>query len=126
MNRVWRIEQACWKRDPTVLTDAVGENSTTAAFLSEAERTYADHYEALIAWYGSLFGLDLRSALFVPPREEFIEVRVLEDCGDIVMASSGKSVRLAAGTLHFLNRADVEVLIQQGKLEHVLHASGLR
>ncbi|KAK4529675.1 hypothetical protein CCYA_CCYA02G0532 [Cyanidiococcus yangmingshanensis] len=126
MNRVWRIEQACWKRDPTIFIGETEEVGTTASFLSAAERAYVNQYEALITWYGSVFSLDLRSALFVPPKEEFIEVRVLEDCGDIVMASSGKSVRLAVGTLHYLNRIDVEALIQQGKLEHVIHTSSSR
>ncbi|BAM82393.1 hypothetical protein, conserved [Cyanidioschyzon merolae strain 10D] len=122
VNRLRRVEQACWNRDPTIYSGPSEDKGTTGratALLSEAERTYASRYEALLAAYGSAVGLDLRSALLVPPKEEFIEVRVLEDCGDFFMASSGQSAHLAKGTVHFVRRADVELLIQQGKLEHL-------
>ena len=52
-----------------------------------------------------------------PPKEMCIEVRVLQDCGEI-MTDQGP-VNLEKGTNHFLRRTDVEGLIRQGMLQHV-------
>ena len=52
-----------------------------------------------------------------PPKDLYIEVRVVVDCGEI-MTDTG-SVNLEAGTVHFLRRSDVEHLIRQGMLEQM-------
>jgi GINS complex subunit 1 len=55
--------------------------------------------------------------LLQPPKELFVEVKVMEDCGEI-MTENGP-VQLSRGTTHFLRRSDIVHLIRQGKLEHM-------
>ena len=55
--------------------------------------------------------------LQLPPKDLYIVVRVLKDCGK-VMTSSGE-VNLEANTTHYVQRKDVEMLIKQGMLEHI-------
>lgn len=50
-----------------------------------------------------------------PPKDLFIEVRVLKSVGKI-MTDAGE-VRLDKNTVHFLPRSDVELLVRQGVLE---------
>ena len=57
------------------------------------------------------------SQAVTPPKELCVEVRVVEDCGEI-MTDNGE-VHLERGTTHFLRRADVEHLIRQGKLQQL-------
>jgi len=52
-----------------------------------------------------------------PPKNLYIEVRVLEDCGEILTESG--SINLERNTTHFLRRSDVEHLVRQGMLEEV-------
>ena len=47
-----------------------------------------------------------------PPKDLFIEVRVLKELGTI-MTEAG-AVALEKNTVHYLPRADVELLIRQG------------
>ena len=123
VNRLWRIERACWERDaslhPSGTAAAASGDSGRTALLSPQEREYAERYQALLGWYGGAVGMGLLEELHVPPKDWLVEVRVRQDCGSVVMASTGETVRLAAGTMHFVARSDVELLIQSGKLEHV-------
>ncbi len=57
--------------------------------------------------------LDLTTDLH-PPKDLFIEVRVLQDCGEI-MTDNG-AVTLEKNSTHFLRRTDVEPFIRQGML----------
>ncbi len=50
-----------------------------------------------------------------PPKHLYIEVRVLQDYGDVVTASG--SVTLKKGERLLLKRSDIEHLIRQGVLE---------
>lgn len=52
-----------------------------------------------------------------PPKNLYIEVRVLHDCGEL-MTESGV-VNLEANSTHFLRRFDAEPLIRQGLLQHL-------
>lgn len=54
-----------------------------------------------------------------PPKDLYVEVRVLRDCGEI-MTESG-IVNLEANSTHFLRRVDVEQFIRQGLLEQIKH-----
>ncbi|KAF9929273.1 DNA replication protein psf1, partial [Modicella reniformis] len=62
--------------------------------------------------------LDLGLGMVAPPKEVFITVRVLKDCGDIV-TESGATLSLKKNSEHFVKRGDVERLINQGYLLHV-------
>lgn len=61
--------------------------------------------------------LQLLSQDLKPPKDLYVEVRVLRDCGE-VMTESGV-VNLAAHSQHFLRRVVVEQLIRQGLLEQI-------
>jgi GINS complex subunit 1 len=52
-----------------------------------------------------------------PPKELFIQVRVLQGVGEI-MTENG-TIMLEKDSQHFLRRSDVEPLIRQGILEHI-------
>lgn len=52
-----------------------------------------------------------------PPKELFIEVRCLEDIGEI--ATEEGTIVLEKDSQHFVRRSDVEAFIRLGKLEHL-------
>jgi GINS complex subunit 1 len=54
----------------------------------------------------------------LPPKELFVEARVLQDAGQIV-TESGATLILQEGTTHHMRRSDAEELIRNGVLEHV-------
>ena len=84
--------------------------------LSGKESDFFRAYDGMLTSYQTAIGMDLTSDL-TPPKELCVEVRVVEDCGEI-MTDNGE-VHLERGTTHFLRRADVEHLIRQGKLQQL-------
>lgn len=110
MNRLWRIIAYRWQ---------VG--SATSAHLSQnmspAEHVFLNRYNKLLAQYCDTVQLNLTADLH-PPRDLYVEVRVRRDCGSILTDSG--TVALRVGTAHFLKRSDVEHLIRQGALEHIV------
>jgi GINS complex subunit 1 len=48
-----------------------------------------------------------------PPKNLFIEIRVLEDCGELVTAD-GTVIKLDRGATEYVKKNDVEHLIKQG------------
>ncbi|KAF9969446.1 DNA replication protein psf1 [Actinomortierella ambigua] len=91
-----------------------------ARLLSPDERVFFDEYERNRNRYLSQFGeIELGLGLMAhPPKDVFITVRVLRDCGDIV-TESGATLSLKKNSEHFVKRSDVEGLITQGYLLHV-------
>ena len=83
------------------------------ANMSDPEQLYFKAYDKLVSGYMRNVGLDLTMDLAGPPKDLFIEVRVLKDLGEIGL-SNGSFVRLDRGTTHFLKRTDVDPLIRQG------------
>ena len=74
---------------------------------------------SLLTRYRQSFpSLDL-GASEVPPKEPFIEVRVLVDCGEIITENG--PINLAQHSQHYVRRTDVERLIEQGLLQHIVH-----
>ncbi|OLY78679.1 DNA replication complex GINS protein PSF1 [Smittium mucronatum] len=61
--------------------------------------------------------LDFGSKLTKPPRDLFIEVRVIKECGEI--QTEFGVVNLEKDSQHFLRRTDVENLINLGYLQHI-------
>ncbi len=53
-----------------------------------------------------------------PPKELFIEVRVKQDYGTVMLPESGE-VTLAKGTTHLLRRTEVDHLIKKGIVDEV-------
>lgn len=95
-----------------VLPDEIRRN------LSPQEATFFAEYDDVLADFMRDIRIDLTSHQR-PPKHLFIEVRALVDCGELVTEYSGV-VNLAKGTSHFLLASDVQHLINQGALEHVL------
>lgn len=86
--------------------------------LSTEEVEFITEYDKLLTDYMLEVDVEgLTSDLQLPPKDLYIVVRVLKDCGK-VMTSSGE-VNLEANTTHYVQRKDVEMLIKQGMLEHI-------
>ncbi|KAG0086567.1 DNA replication complex GINS protein PSF1 [Podila epicladia] len=87
--------------------------------LSPDEISFYNEYERHKNKYTAEFGdVDLGLDVLFPPKEIFITVRVVKDCGDIV-TDSGATLSLKKNSEHFVKRSDVERLITQGYLIHV-------
>eukprot|EP01031_Cornospumella_fuschlensis_P032245 gene32245-39000_t len=113
VHRLSKIRQLRWELGailPPHLADA----------LSPHEIHYSSAYSSIFAEINESLGLDLAADL-EPPRDVFIEVRVLVDCGKLLTEAG--SVSLDAGSVHFVRRSQVESLIREGKLEHVQGSS---
>ncbi|KAJ2237208.1 DNA replication protein psf1 [Coemansia sp. RSA 1722] len=93
--------------------------------LSPEEQNYVREYAKLNSAYRDAVesqlcpedSLDWTANGELPPRDLFIEVRVIKDCGEIVTENG--VVNLQAGSQHYLHRSDIEHLITIGYLEHV-------
>lgn len=109
-NRLRRIISFRWAAGPSAA-------ARLADNLSGQEHEFLTRYNALLGAYCDSVNLDL-TADAAPPRDLFVEVRVLKDCGS-VLTDSGP-VDLKPGTAHFLKRVDVEHLIRQGSLQHIV------
>ncbi|KAI9923231.1 hypothetical protein PsorP6_001742 [Peronosclerospora sorghi] len=94
------------------------ENRNDPSRLARPKREiqFFNQYDELVTDYMADLELDL-SADTKPPKDLYIEVRVLRDCGD-VMTESGV-INLEAHSQHFLRRVDVEQFIRQGLLEQI-------
>ncbi|TPX67126.1 hypothetical protein SpCBS45565_g04071 [Spizellomyces sp. 'palustris'] len=116
-HRVDRILDTLWELGG-------GSGSSNAALpadlrrnLSSSEADFIVGYTGLVSEYrGQFLEVDLGAAL-VPPRDLFVEVRVLKDCGE-VMTENG-AVRLVKNSQHYLRRTDVEPFITAGYLKHI-------
>ena len=95
-----------------MLPDAIRVNC------NQEEKTFFSEYDELYASYSRDMGLDLHGSLR-PPKDLYVEVRCNVDCGEIVTENSG-CVKLDKGTSHYLRAVDVEKLISQGMLTHIV------
>lgn len=127
--RADRIVDFCWLNiDPLISSEAskIGNahsqsDKTTSPLsienLSHAELDYLKQYQELVLDFKSTFpDLDLTSKL-EPPREIFIDVRVLRDGGEI--QTEYGSFNLIKDSQFFVRKSDVERLIQQGYLQEI-------
>eukprot|EP01112_Ceratiomyxa_fruticulosa_P008865 TRINITY_DN229_c0_g1_i1.p1 TRINITY_DN229_c0_g1~~TRINITY_DN229_c0_g1_i1.p1 ORF type:complete len:199 (+),score=25.73 TRINITY_DN229_c0_g1_i1:231-827(+) len=113
MYRFNKIKELRWETGGSVLPPETRES------LSALELECFQSYDHILAEYMASVDLDLTVDLLRPPKDLFIEVRVKKDHGEIVL-ESGQTVNLRAHTTHFLRRTDVETLIRQGILEHIV------
>ncbi|KAG0297528.1 DNA replication protein psf1 [Linnemannia gamsii] len=113
--RVEKIKELAWAytaRLPESLNRLLSPDEIV--FFQEYEKKCRNSYTSL-----EEFGeLDLGLGMISPPKEVFITVRVVKDCGDIV-TESGAVLSLKKNSEHFVKRGDVERLITQGYLKHV-------
>ncbi|KAG7386067.1 DNA replication complex GINS protein PSF1 [Phytophthora pseudosyringae] len=108
-HRMEKIKALRWETG-TIIPAQLAQN------LCQREVQFFNQYDQLLTDYMADFELDL-SADLKPPKDLYVEVRVLRDCGE-VMTESGL-VNLEAHSQHFLRRVDVEQLIRQGLLEQI-------
>ncbi|KAJ1511291.1 DNA replication complex GINS protein PSF1 [Coelomomyces lativittatus] len=107
-----------WQKIQSMIWELGHLPSELMVRLSPLEAKTCHAYADLLLEYKSTYSsLDLTSAM-VPPKELFICVRVLKECGDIV-TENGSTLVLQPNAQHFLRRTDVERLITQGYLEHL-------
>ncbi|KDO21427.1 hypothetical protein SPRG_12434 [Saprolegnia parasitica CBS 223.65] len=110
-HRVNKIKELRWQTG-----SVVPEHLAPALHAREVQ--FFHGYDQLLTDYMSSFGIDL-AADMQPPKDLFIEVRVLKDCGEIYTENG--AVHLRANSTHFLRRTDVEGLIRQGMLVQLKH-----
>ncbi|EGZ24604.1 hypothetical protein PHYSODRAFT_554712 [Phytophthora sojae] len=108
-HRMEKIKALRWETG-TIIPGPLAQN------LCQREVQFFNQYDQMLTDYMADFELDL-SADLKPPKDLYVEVRVLRDCGE-VMTESGL-VNLEAHSQHFLRRVDVEQLIRQGLLEQI-------
>jgi GINS complex subunit 1 len=87
--------------------------------LSAQENRFFNGYDRLLSRYMQSVDVDLAVDLDAPPKDLYVEVRVMQQYGDIVTAN-GVTVRLDRGTTHYLRRLDAEPLIRQGIVKHIV------
>eukprot|EP00516_Mucochytrium_quahogii_P008908 CAMPEP_0203766582 /NCGR_PEP_ID=MMETSP0099_2-20121227/502_1 /ASSEMBLY_ACC=CAM_ASM_000209 /TAXON_ID=96639 /ORGANISM=" , Strain NY0313808BC1" /LENGTH=199 /DNA_ID=CAMNT_0050662957 /DNA_START=39 /DNA_END=638 /DNA_ORIENTATION=- len=108
--RMQRLINLRWEIGSVIPTDMKRK-------VSAEEGRFFDSYDDILQRYmRRTVDVDLTSDM-QPPKNLFIEVRVLEDCGE-VLTDSG-SINLAKNTTHYLRRSDVEHLIRQGMLKQI-------
>ncbi|CAB66437.1 DNA replication complex GINS protein psf1 [Schizosaccharomyces pombe] len=105
--RLQRLRQYCWSGGKRM-------ESCLDTSLSTYERDYLTRYSELLAAYkGAWSELDLTGSL-VPPKNLFIDVRVLKDVGDI--ETEYGTINLTKNSQLHVRATDVERLIAQGFL----------
>nr|CCA25651.1 DNA replication complex GINS protein PSF1 putative [Albugo laibachii Nc14] len=109
MARVNKIKALRWELG-AVVPDGLRKS------LSQAEIQFFHAYDQQLSDYMADLDLDVTTDL-APPKNLYIEVRVLHDCGEL-MTESGV-INLQANSTHFLRRFDAEPLIRQGLLQHL-------
>ena len=108
--RMRRVRALRWEVG-TGLPEMVAEN------LSHSERAFFTQYAALVNKYqGRRGGVGLNLTLDPsPPRDHKVQVRVLEEYGEVVTRDG--AVDLRKNTVHLLWRDDAQPLIAEGVLE---------
>ncbi|KAJ3134357.1 DNA replication protein psf1 [Physocladia obscura] len=92
-----------------------GLPSVVVQAMSPGELEFLSNYRQLLeAYRGTMLDVDL-SAPLVPPKDLFIDVRVVKELGEIV-TESGTILRLMKGDQLFVRRSDVEKFITLGYL----------
>ncbi|EWC44015.1 DNA replication complex GINS protein PSF1 [Drechslerella stenobrocha 248] len=125
--RAEKIEQMCWNgmdvMEQVQATRVVvegeedgGASATgTSHALSPEEDEYARQYGDMLAAYkGHWTDVDLTGSL-EPPKDLFIDVRVLKDAGEI--QTEYGAITLSKNSQFFVRQGDVERLIKQGFLQ---------
>ncbi|KAK8174925.1 DNA replication complex GINS protein psf1, partial [Phyllosticta citribraziliensis] len=96
--------------------DLSGEMGNTSS-LSPEEEEYVRQYSDLLAAYkGQWTDIDLTGSL-EPPRDLFIDVRVLKDAGEI--QTEYGAITLTKNSQFYVRQGDVERLIAQGYLQRL-------
>ncbi|KAF2156050.1 DNA replication complex GINS protein psf1-like protein [Myriangium duriaei CBS 260.36] len=122
-----KLEDMCWKGvdlnpadGASEVTSAAGNgpaNGGESSNMSPEEEEYVRGYGDLLAAYkGQWTDIDLTGSL-EPPRDLFIDVRVLKDAGEI--QTEYGAINLTKNSQFYVRQGDVERLIQQGYLQRL-------
>ncbi|KAF1953315.1 DNA replication complex GINS protein PSF1 [Byssothecium circinans] len=96
---------------------AMGGAEGNPSSLSPEEEEYVRQYSDLLAAYkGQWTDIDLTGSL-EPPKDLFIDVRVLKDAGEI--QTEYGAITLTKNSQFYVRQGDVERLIQQGYLQRL-------
>ncbi|KAI8125305.1 hypothetical protein FF38_05312 [Lucilia cuprina] len=113
--RLQRIKALRWEFGPIVPSDI-------KVNLCEPEVTFFNKYSKSLASYmrsiGDGQGIDLTGDLR-PPKSLYIEVRCVEDFGKFEL-EDGEVIYLKKNSQHYLPRSQVETLVRQGILQHIV------
>ncbi|KAM0953468.1 putative GINS complex, subunit Psf1, GINS subunit, domain A protein [Dioscorea sansibarensis] len=109
-NRAEIIQSLRWKIGP-ILPQEIQEK------LSYSEEEYFKNHSAAIDSYMSELDLDLTVDM-VPPKDPYIQVRVLDDIGEVCLGDM--EISLTRHSVHSLRRTDAEQFISQGLMEEFL------
>ncbi|KAI1385072.1 GINS complex, Psf1 component [Hypoxylon trugodes] len=125
--RTDRLEELVWKgydvvdlagqqvRDGSANAPGPGAGDGGTSSLSPQEEDYVRQYSDLLAAYkGQWTDIDLTGSL-EPPRDLFIDVRVLKDAGEI--QTEYGAITLTKNSQFYVRQGDVERLIAQGYLQ---------
>ncbi|KAK8216199.1 hypothetical protein IWZ01DRAFT_539132 [Phyllosticta capitalensis] len=124
-----KLEEMCWagvdvlerqqlmqQQQQQAGKDMGGEMGNTSS-LSPEEEEYVRQYSDLLAAYkGQWTDIDLTGSL-EPPRDLFIDVRVLKDAGEI--QTEYGAITLTKNSQFYVRQGDVERLIAQGYLQRL-------
>jgi len=103
------------QRDGNGQNNASGTGDGNTSSLSPEEEEYVRQYSDLLAAYkGQWTDIDLTGSL-EPPRDLFIDVRVLKDAGEI--QTEYGAITLTKNSQFYVRQGDVERLIAQGYLQ---------
>ncbi|KAG0321156.1 DNA replication protein psf1 [Dissophora globulifera] len=112
--RIEKIKELAWAFNTLPESSRRLLSPDEIVFFNEYEKQCRNMYSS----QGAIGDIDLGLGMISPPKEVFITVRVIKDCGDIV-TESGATLSLKKNSEHFVKRGDVERLITQGYLLHV-------
>ncbi|RGP65677.1 DNA replication complex gins psf1 [Fusarium longipes] len=114
---VWNeadVDDLCGQQVRDVGASGTGNSGTTGNSLSPQEEEYVRQYSNLLAaCKGQWTDIDLTGSL-EPPRDLFIDVRVLKDAGEI--QTEYGAINLTKNSQFYVRQGDVERLIAQGYL----------
>lgn len=88
-------------------------NNKETGNLSDPEKHYFSNYKTIVTEYIDEIGLDLKVDLD-PPLESEVEVRILEDCGEL-MTDNGEMVKLEKNAVFYISRRVIEPYVKQGQ-----------
>lgn len=117
--RTDKLEEMCWSGLDVLEAQQAGRLSVSSgsSSLSAEEEQYFHQYSDLLAAYkGQWTDIDLTGSL-EPPKDIFIDVRVLKDAGEI--QTEYGSITLTKNSQFYVRQGDVERLIQQGYLQRL-------
>ena len=97
----------------------LGRDRIKESLLHESEKDFVVAYERLRARQGTDTISIIASQQRFPPSQMWVQVRVMESLGTIVLTETGGTVNLEEGTIHFLPFQDVEPFVRQGCLKLV-------